>query len=118
MWRVTRGAAVKNRPNAHKILEAKKSKSKRENSPPLGSTPSKNPKGLCQALHMQTTTAVPVPRGPARIALCDRVVTSLDTLRRVYRGYGSANMRERVRRAAADLGLPLPPSAVVVSKHP
>ena len=60
-------------------------------------------------LHMQTTTVV--PRGLQRIALCHDVVISLDTLRRVYRGYGSPHMRERIRRAALRLGIDPPPPA-------
>lgn len=56
-----------------------------------------------------TPEATRVPRGLARIALCERVLTTTETLRRVWRGYGSDHMRERVRRACAELGLPPPP---------
>jgi DNA-binding LacI/PurR family transcriptional regulator len=49
------------------------------------------------------------PRGPERLLLCARALASQDTVRRAYAGEGiSANMLERVRRAAMELGLEPP----------
>ena len=57
------------------------------------------------------SNTVTVPRGPARIRLCHAAIISVDTLRRVYQGRASENMRERVRRAAIELGLAPPHEA-------
>ncbi len=50
-----------------------------------------------------------VPRGPIRVRLAERAVTSVDSVVRIYRGIGSEHMRERVRRAAIELGVEPPP---------
>ena len=49
-----------------------------------------------------------IPSGPVRLALCERALISPDSLRRVFRGLGSPNMRARVFRACTELGISPP----------
>lgn len=47
--------------------------------------------------------------GPQRLRLAAHAIRSERTVIRVYQGAGNDQSREAIRRAALELGLPLPP---------
>ena len=47
--------------------------------------------------------------GVDRVRIAAQALVCERTVRRVYAGQGTAHSRARVRRAALELGLPLPP---------
>jgi DNA-binding LacI/PurR family transcriptional regulator len=49
--------------------------------------------------------------GPQIVQIAEAIPVCTRTVERVYEGAGNAYSRERVTRAARELGLPLPPPA-------